>query len=53
MNDPGEMNNIYGDPHYTEVVSDLTDQLKKLRVKYKDSEELDQEFLRLLEEEED
>ena len=45
LNDPNEMNNVYADPAYSEVVKDLTERLKNLRIKYKDSEELDQKFL--------
>ena len=45
LNDPNEMNNVYDDPAYSEVVKDLTERLKNLRVKYKDSEELDKKFL--------
>ncbi len=44
-NDPNEMNNVYSDPAYEDVVKNLTERLAKLRVKYKDSEELDQKFL--------
>ena len=39
------MNNVYDDPAYVDVVNDLTERLANLRVKYKDSEELDQKFL--------
>ena len=45
LNDPNEMNNVYDDPAYSEVVKDLTERLKNLRLKYKDSEELDKKFL--------
>ena len=45
LNDPNEMNNVYDDPAYVDVVNDLTERLANLRVKYKDSEELDQKFL--------
>ena len=44
-NDPNEMNNVYADPAYADVVEELTLKLANLRVKYKDSEELDQKFL--------
>ena len=47
LNDPNEMNNVYDDPAYADVVNDLTERLANLRVKYKDSEELDQKFLYL------
>mgnify|MGYP005672946253 FL=1 len=45
LNDPNEMNNVYDDPAYYEIVKDLTERLKNLRLKYKDSEELDKKFL--------
>ena len=44
-NDPNEMNNVYNDPNYADVVVKLTEELKELRIKYKDSEELDKSFL--------
>ena len=44
-NDPNEMNNVYNDPEYSDIVSDLKIQLAELRKKYKDSEELDQKFI--------
>lgn len=40
-----EMNNVYDDPEYADVVAELTEQLAELRIKYKDSPELDQEFI--------
>ena len=43
--DPLEMKNVYDDPEYSDVVSDLKRRLADLRVKYKDSEELDQAFI--------
>jgi hypothetical protein len=45
LNDPNEMNNVYNDPKYKDVVEKLTQELKDLRVKYKDSEELDKSFI--------
>ena len=45
LNDPYEMNNVYDDPRYSEVVNKLKKELKELRVKYKDSEELDKSFI--------
>ena len=44
-NDPQEMKNVYDDPAYAEVVATLKEQLAALRVKYKDSEELDQMYI--------
>ena len=45
LNDPNEMNNVYNDPKYKDVVTSLTQDLKDMRIKYKDSEELDKKFL--------
>jgi arylsulfatase A-like enzyme len=47
LKDPLEMRNVYDDPAYAEVVRDLTAKLADLRVKYKDSRELDQHFIDL------
>ena len=44
-NDPNEMNNVYNDPNYKDVVDNLTQELKELRIKYKDSEKLDKSFI--------
>ena len=45
--DPMEMMNVYDDPDYAGVVEELTEKLAALRVKYKDSEELDKKYLDL------
>ncbi|MDZ7723570.1 MAG: sulfatase-like hydrolase/transferase [candidate division KSB1 bacterium] len=45
VNDPHELNNVYDDPAYADVVQDLKQRLADLRVKYKDSEELDQKYI--------
>jgi len=45
LKDPYEMNNVYNDPGYKEVVDKLTEELKEIRIKYKDSEELDKSFI--------
>jgi arylsulfatase A-like enzyme len=45
--DTHEMKNVYHDPAYAEIVADLTKQLAELRVKYQDSEELDQKYIQL------
>ena len=37
-NDPNEMNNVYNDPDYSDVVIKLTQDLKEIRIKYKDSD---------------
>jgi arylsulfatase A-like enzyme len=40
-----ELNNVYHDPAYAEVVKQMTEKLKEIRRKYKDSSELDQKFI--------
>jgi len=40
--DTNEMNNVYNDPAYAEIVNELTSKLADIRIKYKDSKELDQ-----------
>ncbi len=45
--DPQEMNNVYDNPEYAEVVKTLKVKLDELRVKYKDSKELDQKYIDL------
>jgi arylsulfatase A-like enzyme len=44
--DPMELNNVYGDPAYSSVATELTQELDRLRRRYGDSGELDREFLR-------
>lgn len=46
-NDPHELNNVYDDLEYAEVVKTMTKKLKELRVKYKDSETLDNHYIEL------
>ena len=47
--DPQEMNNVYSDPAYAETVVKLRKELDELRVKYKDSPELDQKYIDIFE----
>jgi arylsulfatase A-like enzyme len=47
IKDPQEMNNVYDDPQYADVVRELHEQLKALRIQYKDSPELDQKYIDL------
>ncbi len=49
IRDPLELKNEVDNPDYAEVVADLKEQLEALRVKYKDSKELDQKFIDLYE----
>jgi arylsulfatase A-like enzyme len=44
-NDPQEMNNVYADPAYVDVIADLKIMLAEIRVEYKDSEDLDKKFI--------
>jgi arylsulfatase A-like enzyme len=43
--DPQEMKNVYNNPAYTSIKTDLHKRLEKLMVKYKDSEELAKSLL--------
>ncbi|MFD2587985.1 sulfatase [Croceitalea marina] len=43
--DPNEMNNVYNDPAYTEIVTELKLKLDDLREKYGDSDELNQKYI--------
>lgn len=43
--DPNEMNNVYDDPSYADVVKELKTKLTGLRKKYNDSPELDQKYI--------
>ncbi len=45
LKDPQEMNNVYADPAYADIVKELHIKLDDLRVKYKDSPELDQKYI--------
>jgi arylsulfatase A-like enzyme len=45
LKDPQEMKNVFDDPAYADVVSKLKIQLTKLRVKYKDTEALDNQYI--------
>ena len=45
LNDPNEINNVYNDPNYKDVVEALTLVLSDLRKKYKDSDELSRSFI--------
>ncbi|MGB3151194.1 MAG: sulfatase [Maribacter sp.] len=45
--DPDEMNNIYNDPEYADVVADLKIKLEEIRKQYGDSDELNQMYIDL------
>ena len=44
-NDPLEVNNVYGNPEYAEVVTALKIKLEELRKQYGDSDELNQHYI--------
>ena len=46
-NDPQEMKNVYNDPVYSEVLARLHKELNEIRAKYKDSEELDDRYIKM------
>lgn len=43
--DPREMTNVYDDPTYADIAAKLHKELEQLRIKYKDSPELDQKYI--------
>tara|TARA_R110002049_G_scaffold306834_1_gene505960 strand:- start:2998 stop:4602 length:1605 start_codon:yes stop_codon:yes gene_type:complete len=45
--DPSEINNVYNDPAYAEIVTELKTKLEALRVKYKDSDELNNKYIQI------
>ena len=49
IKDPQEMTNVYNDPSYAATVSELQKKLDELRLKYKDSPELDRKYIDLYE----
>ncbi len=50
IRDPQEMNNVYNEPQYADTVEKLKRELAELRLKYRDSVELDQRYIRIYEE---
>lgn len=44
-NDPNEMNNVYANSEYAGIVLNLKKELAAMRIRYKDSPELDQRFI--------
>ncbi len=49
IKDPQEMTNVYNDPAYAATVAKLRKKLDELRLKYKDSQELDRKYIDLYE----
>lgn len=47
IKDPQEMNNVYSDPAYSNIVNELKIKLEDLRLQYKDSKDLDQMYIDL------
>lgn len=47
IKDPQEVNNVYDDPNYAEVVLDLEQKLKELKIKYKDSDDLSNQYIQI------
>lgn len=47
LNDLHEIRNVYEDPAYAEIVTELKQKLADLRIHYGDSEELDQHYLQI------
>ena len=45
--DPQELNNVYDDSEYADVVKKLKQDLQDMRKKYKDSKELDQKYIEM------
>ena len=43
--DPREMTNVYNDPSSATTVTKLHEELKELRIKYKDSQDLDKKYI--------
>ena len=47
LKDPNEINNVYDNPSYAEIVKELKQELEEQRKKYKDSPELDKKYIDL------
>lgn len=43
--DPHEINNVYDDPAYVEIVKNMKEKLEEMRKTYKDSDALDEKFI--------
>jgi hypothetical protein len=44
--DPNEINNVYDDPAYADVITELKAEIERLKELYGDSDELTQHFLK-------
>jgi len=47
IKDPQELNNVYEDPNYADSVLELKQKLKELQEKYKDSEDLSNQYIEI------
>jgi arylsulfatase A-like enzyme len=47
LNDPLEINNVYGNPDYAGIIEELKNKLSELRIMYKDSEVLDNKYIEM------
>jgi len=45
--DPNETNNVFNNPEYTDVIKELKEKLEELKVKYKDSDSLNTEYIQI------
>lgn len=45
--DPQEINNVYDHPSYAKTVQEMTEKLKAMRLKYKDSDSLSNQYIRM------
>jgi len=48
--DPNEINNVYDNPQYAEKVKELKEKLTELRLKYKDSDSLNNKYIQIYKE---
>ena len=48
--DPQEMNNVYEDPKYADVIAEMKQKLQELRLFYKDSDALSEQYIELYKE---
>lgn len=47
IKDPQEVNNVYNDPNYAQAVLELKQKLKELKIKYKDSDDLSNQYIQI------
>ena len=50
IKDPSEVQNVYSDPEYNQVIAQLKQKLEDLRKQYKDSDELSESYIDLYKE---